>query len=369
MRKLRRPGSLFSTGVALAMVLAGCAATSDGASRGDDQALTQSAPKAASHVIVGNLGGETFALQQYPLASLASAEGSTLRLADAYNDMAGLTSQDLLAVVLPGAGTVALYDGTTLTEVPGSPVATVVTPLLVAFDQAREILYVYCADGLHQRYLQAFEVRDRKLTELPGSPARVDVFATELAVDSKTGNLVGGSVSTVWLGRWENGFAPITKLSEGSVGAVAVDEAGRRLYYATQYPSRLVARDLDTLAPVEGSPIALPGELPTGLAVGRDGVFVLDGTSAGSADPTTLSYVTRAPFTLVPTCGSLDGCSLPTTETGIALDRATDRLFVTVSKGAQPGQLAVWDVRDPAKPSAIPGDLSTGPVPAWVRVY
>jgi len=72
------------------------------------------------------------------------------------------------------------------------------------------------------------------------------------------------------------------------------------------------------------------------------------------------------------TCGSPDGCALPTTETGIALDEASDRLFITIRVPGEAGRLGVWDVSTPATPTETTNSSTrptVGEFPAWVFVY
>ena len=128
-------------------------------------------------------------------------------------------------------------------------------------------------------------------------------------------------------------------------------------------PSTLNALDMDTLQPVSGSPIDIPGSSLGDLEVDptTGEIYLVD---YGDFE---LHSASAEPLALNNTCGT-NGCSLPPTETGLALDYELDKLFIVhVPDLNNPDQgqgfMTVWDVSNPASPSELTmgGASSTRP--------
>lgn len=352
----------------------GSGSTSSGGSGADagDGGRGEVPAQVPTRVVVGHLGGDDFLVHQFTLDPLQAQSGSPYDATTAYNGFAGSSSEGVLALPLPGRKEVAVVDRATLTPIAGSPYSIANTPLTPAFDPGSRRLYVYAADGAQARKFYVFDTSATPFTELPESPLSTELIGAKIQVDLQTGHLFGYSATTFWAAEHVDGaIRPLfgTPLTGSSFSDVAVDSKNRRVYYLTRIPSQLHARDLDTFAEVAGSPLALPGEFPTNLALdGHGGLFVLDGRAMESADPTTLHYVTTEPLALQPTCGAPAGCTIAATETGLAIDPESRRLFVTADRGTQPGELKVWDISTPTTPVEV-SSLPVGPVPAWVHVY
>ncbi|MBW2463165.1 MAG: hypothetical protein JRH11_16055 [Deltaproteobacteria bacterium] len=321
------------------------------------------------NVVVGHLGGASLQIDQFDLGSLAATTGSPLAMA-AYNDLIPLPRLDAIAVVLPSDSSVVVLGREGLTALPGSPYGQATTPLTLGHDSARNKLYVYGADGPSERRMTVYDTSEMPFVEVPGSPFDVDIVATEIRVDEATGRIFGISSSTVWAAEIVGSSFNMlfdTPLTDASPTSLVIDSERRRLYYTAAVPSRLFARDLDSFAPMTGSPLTLPGNFPSGVVLDSSSgdLFVLDGAPAGHLVHTT-------PLALADTCGSPDGCVLPTTETGIAIDEASDRLFITIRVPGEAGRLGVWDISTPATPAESTNATTrptVGEFPAWVFVY
>ena len=322
-------------------------------------------------VIVGHLGGDSFQLHQFDAETFEATSGSPYTVPRAYNDIATHSGRGYIALTLPGSGEVHIVDGADLSAVETFSIEEAL-PLTVAFDASRDLLYVYSADGPSARFISVYDTSSTPFVELDASPFEVDVVGTQIEVDAETGNLVGISTSTTWVGRVNADAFELLfdgPISSGATG-MALDSITRRFFTASGFPSRLRVYDLDSGD--ELAAIALPGDFPSGVSPdGEGGAFVLDGTPIGSSTPTTLHHVSAA-LVLEDTCGSADGCTIDTTETGMATDPSTSRLFVSVSRGEESaGELARYDVSDASAPSEVEPDTrpEVGVLPAWVEFY
>ncbi|MFK7987964.1 MAG: hypothetical protein AB8I08_18235 [Sandaracinaceae bacterium] len=101
-----------------------------------------------------------------------------------------------------------------------------------------------------------------------------------------------------------------------------------------------------------------------------ENLFYLDGTERPLDQPTTLHYNTTSPLAVQDTCGSSGGCTLDSSEQGMAFDSDSNRLFIAVTRGRDvPGDVAVWDVSSPMMLIELAPRLRAGKAPAWVFVY
>lgn len=321
-------------------------------------------------VVVGHLGGDSFQLDIFDSSTLAPVAGSPFTSPRAYNDIALNGPRGYIALVLPGTGEVLVVDDATFATVATLSIADV-TPLTAAFDTVRDRLYVYAAAGASNRAIYAYDCSTADFASVTGSPFAVDVVGTQMAVDTATGHLVGISTSTSWIGEFagESFNVLFGGPSANGATAMAIDVESRRLYAAEGFPSQLRVTDLDDGS--ELATVSLPGDFPSGVAPdGSGGAFVLDGTPEEATTTTTLHHVS-ATLALEDTCGAADGCTIDTTETGLAADPDNGRVFVSVARGINPGELATYDVSTPNNPSEIDPESrpAVGAIPAWVLFY
>jgi len=308
-------------------------------------------------------------LGDYELFGVASQDlspltGSPLEPGAPTSGVAGIAKHGHLAVALEGGDSIVVYDAATMSPLPGSPYATGFGPVDIAHDDASDRLYVYCigTEGDPSKsLLSVFDTSTVPYQPIAGSPFDIDVPATAIAVDPVSGTLFGVSLFTRWAITLEDGevvhrTGSPADLADGVGSDVVVDPARRRVYLGERIigqDQRIHAFDVDSLAPVEGSPLAIPGSSLGDLAVNpvTGDLFAVDFGS------TTLHSVQADPLVLRDTCGSM-GCFVPTTETGLAIDYELNRLFIVHvpdlnEPGAGDGFLTAWDVSDPAMPTEI----------------
>ena len=295
-----------------------------------------------------------------------------------------ITDVGVVAVTVEGGSEIVVLDADTLEPIAGSPFSTAYGPVAMAHDDFLDRLYVHCiatAGVPEESAVTVFDTSTAPWTEVAGSPFDIDVPAFRVAVDPVTGNLYGVSLSTFWgVEVGAEGFTHLPgspgSFDDGGGSGLAVDPELRRLYFAERIfgmTQRLHALDLDTFAPAAGSPIDFgsgsAGDVVVNPLTGD--IFMIDYASSR------LLRATGSPFALGDACGSAEGCAIPDTETGLALDWERDRLFIphlrdTENPDTVTGRLTVWDVSDPSAPTEVTDSSSRpelGYYPIWAAVY
>ncbi len=241
----------------------------------------------------------------------------------------------------------------------GSPYTTANLPVDLAHDSVRDRLYVYCIGtegNPSESLLTVFDTSAMPFTEVEGSPFDIDVAATSIEVDPITGNLFGISLRSAWAGNVNgDGFthlsgSPLTLDGQGA--SMAIDPSRGRVYLAeTRFPGpqRVYARttDFEAAEMVEVDTETL-GDMVVHLGTGN--LYLV---GYGSAE---LYALSGEPLGVLDSCGG--GCSILTTETGLGIDEASNRLYIahvpSVEDPAEGrGRVSVWDISTPATPSEI----------------
>jgi hypothetical protein len=167
-----------------------------------------------------------------------------------------------------------------------------------------------------------------------------------------------------------NGTVTHQSGSPGTVDNTGADlglDPGRRRFYFGErivgQPQKLHALDMDTLAPVSGSPVDIPGSSLGDLEVHplTGDIFLVD---YGDFE---LHSASAEPFALRNSCGT-NGCSLPPTETGLALDHELDKLFIVhvpdlLNPDQGQGFMTAWDIADALNPLEITSGGTNGTRP------
>jgi hypothetical protein len=299
----------------------------------------------------------------YGTSSLTTTTGTPVEPGDPAGDVLGVAKHDVVVITMEGGTTIRAYDAATLTELAGSPYTTGYGPTALAHDDATDRLYVYCigtAGSPTESLLTVYDTSAVPWTELSGSPFDIDVPGVTIEVDPVTGTVFGLSLSSLWAVDLQAGAvvhrsgSPRTVDQTGS--DLAIDPARRRLYVAERVfggDQKLHAYDVDSFAPITGSPLTFAGTSLGDIVANpvTGDVFVVDYGAA------TLHAAAADPFALRNTCGT-NGCALPPTETGLALDYELDRLFIAHvpdlnNPDSGNGFLSAWDVSDPASPAEV----------------
>lgn len=336
------------------------------------------APELQHRVVLGHYLGN------YDLVDLSTENlsGGSTEPGAPTSGILGIAKHDVVAVALEGGETIQVYDASTMTEISGSPYDTGYGPVDLAHDDARDLLYVYCigtAGDPSKSLLTVYDTSTQPFVEVAGSPFDIDVAGLQIDVDPITGHVFGASLHSYWAVSVTDTVTHLPgspgQISEGVGGPLAVDYERRRLYVGERRyggEQQIYAFDLDTLAPHQRSPVTVPGSALGEIALDpTDGdLFVVDYGTA------TLHSLSADPLAVRDTCGT-NGCPIPTTETGLALDHELGRLFIVHvpdlnEPDAAPGFLTAWDVSDPAMPTEItaPGERPTlGIYPITATVF
>jgi hypothetical protein len=319
-----------------------------------------------------DLQGQVFVshyLGDYELYGVTSADLSTLPNSPMdpgapTSGVAAIAKHGHLAVALEGGESILVYDAATMSPLAGSPYATGNGPVDIAHDDARDLLYVYCigTEGDPSKsLLSVFDTSSVPYQPVAGSPFDIDVPATSIEVDPVSGGIFGVSLFSYWAVDFDGSqvthrTGSPAEFPTGIGSDLAVDPARRRLYLGERIVAQdqqLHAFDIDTMSPISGSPLTIPGSALGDLALNpvTGDLFAVD---FGSPK---LHSIASDPLSLRDTCGT-NGCFIPTTETGVALDYELDRLFIVHvpdlnEPDAGKGFLTAWDVSDPAMPTEI----------------
>ena len=269
-----------------------------------------------------------------------------------------------VATTREGGSEVRAFDATTLMPIDGSPYDTANLSTSLAHDPVRNRLYVYCigvAGDPSMSNVSVFDTSSTPWTEISGSPFTIDVAAFQIKVDPVTGNLVGVSGANVWMvetaGFTHVGASPI-QIEPGRGSDIVVDPSRRRLYWSERDVGTQTVHehDLDTFAAL--------GEVTfSGTSIGDIAVHLRTGDVwAVDFGASKLRRFTAMPLTLADAC--TDGCSIPLTETGLAIDYDRNRLYVAHIPDAEnpdtgPGWMTAWDIA-----ATPPTELTEGNRPA-----
>lgn len=330
-----------------------------GSGGGGGGTIPYEVPDLEGNVFVGHFLG-TYELHGLDTTAFDPIPASPLSVGVPTGDLLAVTKHGWVATTLEGTSTMAVFDATTLAPVAGSPYDTCNFSVALAHDDARDRLFVHCIGTVGdptESEISVFDTSQLPLQEVAGSPFAVDVPANDMEVDPVTGRLFGVSISTAWamdfdgIGFSHVGSSPMAVPDTGS--SLAVDPMRRRVYFANRrfgQQQELLGYDSDTLAPIANSPLSFGG--------GAVGDIVADPTTGNiymvDYIDSLLFSASAEPFAMLSTCGG-GGCSLPPTETGLALDHELGRLFIAHipdlnNPDIGDGFLSAWDVADPATP-------------------
>jgi hypothetical protein len=334
-----------------------------GTGTGTGGSYTYSPPDLQGQVFVSHYLGD-YELFGVASADLSTLPGSPMAPGAPTSGVAGIAKHGHLAVALEGGSSILVYDAATMSPLAGSPYTTGNGPVDIAHDDAKDRLYVYCigTEGDPTKSLvTVFDTSSVPYQEIAGSPFDIDVAATAIDVDPVSGALFGVSLFTRWAVTIEDGVVAHLSgspadIADGVGSDVVVDPARRRVYLGERIigqDQKVHAFDVETLAPIAGSPVVVPGSSLGDLALNpvTGDLFAVD---FGSAK---LHSIAAEPLALRDTCGSM-GCFVPTTETGLSIDYELDRLFIVHvpdlnEPDAGDGFLTAWDISDPAMPTEI----------------
>lgn len=343
-------------------VATGDAAGGDGP--GADAGPPWEPPPLAGRVYAGHY--LTASLRAFDGTSLTEITGSPVALPTRLSDLVALPGRGFVAVPFEGDVELRVYDGATLEEVPGSPYATAIAPEIVVFDEQRHLMVVFCLDddGGPASLVTVYDTTSVPFTEVAGSPFAIDVTPFYADLDPLTGRIVAVGFTKLFAFDLDAGGlthalgSPIVPVLDGQFAGLAVDPQRRRLYtgeIVVPGAQKVHAFDLDTLQPVAGSPVSVPGSSFAGdVAVNplTGDVFFVD---AGARRLHSLAP--GPPLTVRDTCGT-GGCPTGPTETGLVVDYTHARLFMAelISASAPDtgaGFLAAWDISDPESPTKL----------------
>jgi len=340
----------------------GDASSTTSSGQGGGDTYSYSPPDLRGQVVVGHYLGD-YDLVGFAASDLSST-GSPVEPGAPTSGIRGIAKHGVVAVAMEGGETLQVFDASTMTPIAGSPYATGNAPVDVAHDDRRDLLYVYCigTEGDPSKsLLSVYDTSSVPYVEVAGSPFDIDVPANQIDVDPVSGHVFGVSLFTYWGVAFDGQSvshlpgSPMS-LDDGTGADIAVDPARRRLYVGERIVAgsqKVHALDLDRLQALSDSPVAIPGSALGDFALNpvTGDLWAVDYGSA------TLHSIQPDPLEVRNSCGAM-GCSIPTTETGLALDYELDRLFIVHvpdlnEPDAGNGFLTGWDVSTPEAPTEI----------------